>query len=63
MKDLLNDCKQNTASLSLLIGTTVGKHFQRKIVNIFKILTFVLGAQKDRLIEMLISSTHKKCFN
>ena len=42
-------------------GLQIGKHFQRKIVNIF--LTFVFGAQKDCLVETLLLSTHKICFN
>ena len=38
--------------------------FQRKIVNIFlpKFLAYVLGAQKNHLIETVILSTHNICF-
>ena len=38
--------------------------FERKIVNIFLSisLTYVLGAQKNRLIETVILSTHNICF-
>ena len=38
----------------------INKNFQRKIVNIFLLinLTYVLGAQKNRLIEMVLLSTH-----
>ena len=42
----------------------INKTFQRKIVNIFKLslLTFVLGAQKNRLIETVLLSTHNIFF-
>ena len=44
-----------------------GKDFQCQIVNIFlsicfNISWFVLGAQKNRLIEMVLSSTSNICF-
>ena len=37
---------------------------QRKIVNVllFIILAYVLGAQKNRLIETVLSSTNNICF-
>ena len=40
------------------------QNFQRKIVNIFLpiILACVLGAQKNRLIETVLLSTHNICF-
>ena len=41
------------------------KNFQRKIVNIFLPIIFfayVLGAQKNRLIETVLLSTHNICF-
>ena len=42
----------------------MNKIFQRKIVNIFLpiILAYVLGAQKNRLIETVLLSTHNICF-
>ena len=43
----------------------VSKYFQRKIVNIFLPTNFnihVLGAQKNRLIETVLLSTHNICF-
>ena len=42
----------------------INKNFQCKIVNISypSILTYVLGAQKNRLIEMVLLSTHNICF-
>ena len=47
--------------------TTIGldkQNFQRKIVNIFypSFLTYVLGAQKNRLIETVLLSTYNLCF-
>ena len=41
------------------VGLEVDKHFQRKNVNIFLTisLTYVLGAQKNRLIETILLST------
>ena len=38
--------------------------FQRKIVNIFypAILTYILGAHKNRLTETVLLSTHIICF-
>ena len=38
--------------------------FSRKIVNILypSVLTFVLGAQKNHLIEIFLMSTHNICF-
>ena len=38
--------------------------FERKIVNISypSVLTYVLGAQKNRLIETVLLSTHNICF-
>ena len=43
---------------------TINKIFQRKIVNIFLliILTYVLGTQKNRLIERVLLITHNICF-
>ena len=42
----------------------MNKKFQCKIVNIFLPinLTYVLGAQKNRLIETVLLSTHNMCF-
>ena len=38
--------------------------FERRAVNIFylSVLTYVLGAQKNRLIETVLLSTHNICF-
>ena len=49
------------------IGTSTGldnKIFERRIVNIFLPITFniCLGAQKNRLIETVLLSTHNICF-
>ena len=43
----------------------LNKFFEPKIVNIFlpmSVLTYVLGAQKSRLIETVLLSTHNICF-
>ena len=42
----------------------MNKNFQRKIENIFLpiILAYVLGAQKNRLIETVLLSTNNICF-
>ena len=44
----------------------IGKHFQRKIVkSIFaylSVLTFVMGAQKNRLNRTVLLSTNNICF-
>ena len=42
----------------------INKIFERKIVNIFLPLSFniFLGAQKNRLIETVLLSTHNICF-
>ena len=49
-----------------LIGLDKQKKFQRKIVNIFLPISFNIcfgcGAQKNRLIEMVLLSTHNICF-
>ena len=37
---LLSNCKQNTASLSLLVGTTVNAKFEKGTRNIFFIFIF-----------------------
>ena len=44
---------------------TLNKIFENKIVNIFIPIRFniiVLGAQKNRLIEMVLLSTYNICF-
>ena len=44
---------------------TLNKNFHRKIVNIFLPIIFsiyVLGAQENRLIVMVLLSTHNICF-
>ena len=45
-------------------GLDKQKKAQRKVVNIFlqSVLTYVLGAQKNRLIETVLLSTHNICF-
>ena len=51
--------------LGVCLFEITGKQtFQRKIVNIFLpiILAYVLDAQKNRLIEMVLLSTHNICF-
>ena len=42
----------------------INKNFQPKIVNISypSVLTYVLGAQKNPLIETVLLSTHSICF-
>ena len=42
----------------------INKHFQREIVHIFSPinLAYVLGAQKNRLIETVLLTTHNICF-
>ena len=42
----------------------INKKFQRKIVIIFlaSVLAYVSGAQKNRLIETVLLSTHNICF-
>ena len=43
----------------------INKNFQHKFVNIFftqNFLAYVLGTQKNRLIETVLSSTHNICF-
>ena len=43
----------------------INENFEREIVNIFlthlTVLTYVLGAQKNRLMERVLLSTHNKC--
>ena len=48
----------------LYTGLDKGKKVQRKIVKNFLplILAYVLGAQKNRLIETVLLSTHNICF-
>ena len=48
----------------ILIKLSKNPYFQRKIVNIFLpiILAYVLCAQKNRLIETILLSTHNICF-
>ena len=52
--------KENEVKTQVLIN----KKIQRKLVNIFllMILAYVLGAQKNRLIEKVLLSTHNICF-
>ena len=48
-----------------VLNTDLDKHyFERKLVNIFLPigLTYVLGAQKNRLNERVILSIHNICF-
>ena len=42
----------------------VNKHFQRKLVNIFLpiVLAYVLGAQKNRLVDTVLLSTYNIWF-
>ena len=42
----------------------INKFFERKIVNISypSVLTYVLGAQKNRLNDTILLSTHNICF-
>ena len=51
----------NVANVSIIVN----KNFERKIVNIFLPirLTYVLGAQKNRLIETVLLSTHNICLD
>ena len=46
------------------LGRCLYKKFQRKIVNtfLFIILAYVMGAQKNRLIETILLSIHNICF-
>ena len=42
----------------------LNKNFQRKIVIFLPIiLAYVLGAQKNRLVETVLLSTHNVCFD
>ena len=49
---------------AIFLLRTLNKKFQRKIVNILLpiILAYVLGAQKNRLIETVLLSTLNICF-
>ena len=51
-------------SLSLLVGATVGKHFEYKSEKFSypSVLTYVLCSQKNCLIETLLLSTNNTCF-
>ena len=51
-------------SLVLDSQVKINKHFQHKIANVFLpiILSICLGAQKKRLIETVLLSTHNICF-
>ena len=54
-----------TVTLKVSLCTSLDKqNFQRTIVNISLpiILTYILGAQKNRLIETVLLSTHNICF-
>ena len=52
------------AQLSLVLSQVVINKIERKAVNMFlpSVLTYVLGAQMNRLIETVLLSTHNICF-
>ena len=54
----------NTPDLPYCALVKINNTFKRKIVNIFypSVLTFFFDAQKNRLIKMVLLSTHNICF-
>ena len=61
---MMHFCREDLfLSLQTVHTVYINKKFQHKIVNIFsQLLAYVLGAQKNRLIETVLLSTHNICF-
>ena len=67
--DDLRQARQKMSEVFPLSEGMIQKHIDKKILSVKlkifsypSILTFVLGAQKNRLIERVLLSTHNICF-